>query len=175
MGLLFSRLFKRKTECQVLVIGLDAAGKTTIIQRLRQQKFVPTVPTVGFGIERLEMGTLTLQVWDVGGQDSIRPLWRHYYHNMQALVFVVDSADTDRMNEAAIELHAILEDPEMSGVPLLLYANKMDLPAAVDPATVTSLLRLGELKDRQFHIQAACALDGDGIVDGMKWLASVLE
>ncbi|KAG6334632.1 hypothetical protein ID866_4458 [Astraeus odoratus] len=121
------KLFGNK-EMRLLMLGLDAAGKTTILYKLKLNQSVTTIPTVGFNVETVTYKNVKFNVWDVGGQDKIRPLWRHYYTGTQGLVFVVDSQDRDRIDEAKQELHRILSDREMKECLLLVFANKQDLP-----------------------------------------------
>ncbi len=108
------------------MLGLDAAGKTTILYKLKLNDNVNTIPTVGFNVESVVYKNVKFNVWDVGGQDKIRPLWRHYYTGTQGLIFVVDSADTDRLDEARQELHKIINDREMKDSVILVFANKQD-------------------------------------------------
>ena len=108
------------------MLGLDAAGKTTILYKLKLNDSVNTIPTVGFNVECVSYKNVKFNVWDVGGQDKIRPLWRHYYTGTQGLIFVVDSADTDRLDEARQELHKIISDREMKDAAILVFANKQD-------------------------------------------------
>ncbi|KAG8863363.1 ADP-ribosylation factor, Arf Arf6 [Tulasnella sp. 330] len=116
-------------EMRLLMLGLDAAGKTTILYKLKLNQSVTTIPTVGFNVETVTYKNVKFSVWDVGGQDKIRPLWRHYYKGTQALVFVVDSTDRERIDEAKQELYRILSDQEMKDCLLMVFANKQDLPA----------------------------------------------
>ena len=106
------------------MLGLDAAGKTTILYHLKAGQNVTTIPTVGFNVETVQYKNVKFNVWDVGGQDKIRPLWRHYYTGTQGLIFVVDCADNDRLTEARDELHRILNDRDMKEAVVLLFANK---------------------------------------------------
>ncbi|CAL5419887.1 unnamed protein product [Camellia sinensis] len=131
MGLSFTKLFSRlfaKKEMRILMVGLDAAGKTTILYKLKLGEIVATIPTIGFNVETVEYKDISFTVWDVGGQDKIRPLWRHYFQNTQGLVFVVDSNDRDRVVEARDELHRMLNEDELRDAVLLVFANKQDLP-----------------------------------------------
>jgi ADP-ribosylation factor protein 6 len=125
MGKLLSKVFANK-QMRILMLGLDAAGKTTILYKLKLNDNVNTIPTVGFNVESVTYKNVKFNVWDVGGQDKIRPLWRHYYTGTQGLVFVVDSADVDRMDEARQELHKIVNDREMKDAVILVFANKQD-------------------------------------------------
>jgi len=107
MGLAFSKIWARlvgKTEMRILMVGLDAAGKTTILYKLKLGEVVTTIPTIGFNVETVEYKNLSFTVWDVGGQDKIRPLWRHYYQGTNGLIYVVDSNDRDRSEDARLEL-----------------------------------------------------------------------
>ncbi|KAG1338249.1 putative protein DETOXIFICATION 21 [Cocos nucifera] len=116
MGLTFTKLFSRlfaKKEMRILMVGLDAAGKTTILYKLKLGEIVTTIPTIGFNVETVEYKNISFTVWDVGGQDKIRPLWRHYFQNTQGLIFVVDSNDRDRIVEARDELHRMLNEVTM--------------------------------------------------------------
>lgn len=103
MGLTISSLLTRlfgKKQMRILMVGLDAAGKTTILYKLKLGEIVTTIPTIGFNVETVEYRNICFTVWDVGGQDKIRPLWRHYFQNTQGLIFVVDSNDKERVAEA---------------------------------------------------------------------------
>ena len=90
--------------CQFQCAGLDGAGKTTILYRLQVGEVVTTIPTIGFNVEQVTYKNLKFQVWDLGGQTSIRPYWRCYYSNTDAIIYVVDSADRDRIGISKDEL-----------------------------------------------------------------------
>merc|ERR1719449_498061 len=105
--MMFTKLFAQlvgKQEMRILMVGLDAAGKTTILYKLKLGEVLTTIPTIGFNVETVEYKNISFTIWDVGGQDKIRPLWRHYYQNTQGIIFVVDSNDRDRIGEARDEL-----------------------------------------------------------------------
>lgn len=159
---------------RILMVGLDAAGKTTILYKLKLGEIVTTIPTIGFNVETVEYKKINFTVWDVGGQDKIRPLWRHYYQNTQGLIFVVDSNDRERMDEAAEELQKMLREDELRDAKLLVLANKQDLQTAVSVAEVTEKLGLSQLTNRKWYIQGACATSGDGLYEGLDWLSSAL-
>lgn len=134
MGMSFSRIFASflgKKEMRILMVGLDAAGKTTILYKLKLGEIVTTIPTIGFNVETVEYGNIQFTVWDVGGQDKIRPLWRHYFQNTQGIIFVVDSNDRDRIIEAREELQRMLNEDELRNAVLLIFANKQDLPVRI--------------------------------------------
>eukprot|EP01105_Mastigella_eilhardi_P005186 TRINITY_DN16957_c0_g1_i1.p1 TRINITY_DN16957_c0_g1~~TRINITY_DN16957_c0_g1_i1.p1 ORF type:complete len:175 (-),score=59.19 TRINITY_DN16957_c0_g1_i1:193-717(-) len=171
MGSALAKLFGNK-EMRVLMLGLDSAGKTTILYKLKLGQNVSTIPTVGFNVETVTYKKVKFNVWDVGGQDKIRPLWRHYFAGTQALIFVVDSSDRERIEEAHSELVRIITDREMKDAVLLVFANKNDLPKAMDTDEVTERLGLNKLKDRNWHVQTSCAITGDGLFDGLTWLNS---
>merc|ERR1712087_566259 len=135
-------IFGKPKEDNYLMFGLDAAGKTTMGYKLKLGEVVTTIPTIGFNVETVEYKNLSLNVWDVGGQDKIRPLWRYYYQGTQGLIFVVDSNDRDRVEDARQELSKILDEEEMRDAALLVFANKQDLPNAMPAAEVTEKLGL---------------------------------
>ncbi|XP_059204444.1 ADP-ribosylation factor 2a [Centropristis striata] len=174
MGILAS-LLRMKKEMRILMVGLDAAGKTTILYKLKLGEIVTTIPTIGFNVETLEYKNISFTVWDVGGQDKIRPLWKHYFQNTQGLIFVVDSNDRERIGEAKEELMRMLAEDELTDAVLLVFANKQDLPNAMNAAEITDKLGLHSLRSRSWYIQATCATTGNGLSDGLDWLASTLK
>ena len=126
MGNLTS-IFKRlisKRDVRIVMVGLDAAGKTTVLYKLKLGERIVTVPTIGFNVETVEYKNINFTVWDIGGQDRIRPLWRYYYQNTQAVIFVVDCNDRDRLTEAREELHRMLSEDALKDAVLLILANK---------------------------------------------------
>merc|ERR1711861_87780 len=178
MGLTFSKVFGKlfgKKDVRILMVGLDAAGKTTILYKLKLGEIVTTIPTIGFNVETVEYKNISFTVWDVGGQDKIRPLWRHYYQNTQGLIFVVDSNDRDRVEDAREELTKMLNEEEMRDAVLLVFANKQDLPNAMTAAEITEKLGLHSMRNRQWFIQSACATTGDGLYEGLDWLSRTLS
>jgi len=185
MGLAFSKIFSRmfgKKEMRILMVGLDAAGKTTILYKLKLGEVVTTIPTIGFNVETVEYKNISFTVWDVGGQDKIRPLWRHYYQNTQGVIFVVDSNDRDRIddekgfeNNAKEELSRMLSEDELRDAVLLVFANKQDLPNAMKVQEVTERLGLNKMRNRQWYIQGCSAPTGDGLYEGLDWLSNTLS
>merc|ERR1712164_176005 len=174
MGI-FSKAFDKlstKKDCRILMVGLDAAGKTTILYKLKLGEVVTTIPTIGFNVETVEYKNINFTVWDVGGQDKFRPLWRHYYQNTQGLIYIVDSNDRDRIPEANDELHRMLSEDELREAIVLVFANKQDLPNAMSVAEVTDKLGLHSLRNRKWYIQATCATSGEGLFEGLDWLSA---
>lgn len=172
---MFDRLLGAEKELRILILGLDGAGKTTILYRLQIGEVITTKPTIGFNVETLNYKNLKLNVWDLGGQTSIRPYWRCYYANTAAVIFVVDSTDKDRMNIASKELHLMLQEEELQDSALLVFANKQDQPGALSASEVSKELNLAELKDRSWSIVASSAIKGEGITEGLDWLIDVIN
>merc|ERR1711870_182271 len=178
MGAAFAKVWDRligKTEAKMVMVGLDAAGKTTVLYKLKLGEVVHTIPTVGFNVETVEYKNLSFTVWDIGGQDKIRKLWHHYYQGTNGLIYVVDSNDRDRSEDAREELTKMLNEDEMRDAVLLVFANKQDLPNAMTAAEITEKLGLHNLRNRQWFIQSACATTGDGLYEGLDWLSRTLS
>lgn len=165
----FSRLERR-----VLLLGLDAAGKTTLLYRLQLGEIVSTIPTIGFNVETVSHRNMSLTVWDVGGQSKLRPLWRHYYHNTDALIFMVDSGDAERFPEAREALHQVLAAEELRDTIVLVMANKQDLPSAVDVEEVTHALAVRSLRQSWF-VQPCVTLTMRGVPEGLDWIYDTLK
>merc|ERR1711879_116431 len=146
-----------------------------ILYRLNLGEVIITVPTVGFNVETVEYGNTKFAVWDVGGQDKIRSLWRHYYQNIQGLIFVVDSNDSQRLEEAANEMEKMLGEEELKSACLLVLANKQDLPEAMKPDEITKGLRLENHSNIRWHVQGTIASNGEGIYEGLDWLSHTIQ
>lgn len=162
---------------RVCMLGLDAAGKTTVLQKLKLADCTRTLPTIGFNVETVTpCKGLTLTIWDIGGQDKIRQLWKHYYTSTEGIIFVVDSADKTRFGEAVSELNAILQEDGMNKIPIVVLANKQDLPDSVDKNELASVLELDKLPpDHLWHIENCCAVKGIGVYESMKALSSMIK
>ncbi|XP_052349422.1 ADP-ribosylation factor-like protein 6 isoform X1 [Oncorhynchus keta] len=182
----------KKKEVNVLCLGLDNSGKTTIINQLKpsnQSLFGPLsddwkhvsqvktqtqdiVPTIGFNIEKFKSSSLSFTVFDMSGQSRYRNLWEHYYKESHAIIFVIDSGDQLRMVVAKEELDTLLnhQDIRSRRLPVLFFANKSDLREAMSLVKVSQLLCLENIKDKPWHICASNAVKGEGLLEGVDWL-----
>jgi len=153
------------------MLGLDNAGKTTILHKIKDGSDFESLPTVGFTVETIKLRNITLNVWDVGGQDKIRPLWRHYFTGTDALIYVVDSSDMGRIEDAKREFLRIVTDNEMEDTVILVLANKQDLEQAVSVEEVKDQLEVERLEGRTCLVRGACGKSGEGIEEAIGWLA----
>uniref|UniRef100_A0A8B9CYW3 ADP-ribosylation factor n=1 Tax=Anser brachyrhynchus TaxID=132585 RepID=A0A8B9CYW3_9AVES len=174
MGLTVSAIFSRIFGKKQMRILMGERG-TTILYKLKLGEIVTTIPTIGFNVETVEYKNICFTVWDVGGQDKIRPLWRHYFQNTQGLIFVVDSNDRERVQESADELQKMLQEDELRDAVLLVFANKQDMPNAMAVSELTDKLGLQTLRSRTWYVQATCATQGTGLYDGLDWLSHELS
>lgn len=163
----------------VVMLGLDSAGKTTALYRLKFDQYLNTVPTIGFNCEKVKGAVgkskgISFLVWDVGGQEKLRPLWKSYTRCTDGIVFVLDSVDSERMEEAKMELARTARSPDNAGVPVLVLANKQDLPGAKEPKELEKLLGLHELTSHMWVVQPACAITGEGLFEGMDSLYEMI-
>ncbi|KAG0753698.1 hypothetical protein G6F57_010271 [Rhizopus arrhizus] len=152
--------------------GLDNAGKTTILKRINGEPIDTISPTLGFNIKTLEHESYKLNIWDVGGQKSIRSYWRNYFEQTDALVWVVDSADRLRLNDCKTELHQLLQEERLAGATLLVFANKQDIAGALSEKEIKDLLGLEEIKSHHWAILACSAVTGDNLLKGMNWVVN---
>lgn len=169
MGKVLSKIVGRK-EMRILILGLDASGKTTILHKMKLGLPLTTIPTVGFNVQTVSYKKTKFHVWDVGGQSNIRPLWPHYYTGTHGLIFVVDSSDRDRVGEARREFHKIILDREMRDAVILVFANKQDVGGAMKPHQIQEELGLTKIRDRNWYVQPISALTGEGLYEGLNWL-----
>ncbi|KAJ1534640.1 Arf GTPase arl1, partial [Cladochytrium tenue] len=135
---------------------------------------VTTIPTIGFNVETVTYKNIKFQVWDLGGQTSIRPYWRCYYANTDAVIYVIDSSDRERLSVTKDELFAMLEEEELKGAALLVLANKQDIDGAMSEAEVSEALALTNLKNRQWTIFKCSALKGEGLTESLDWLVTAV-
>lgn len=163
-----------KEEPRILMLGVGAAGKTTILYRLKNNEIVHTFVSASFTMETVHFGDLEFCVWDLGGQDKMRPLWRHYFADTKGIIFVVDSSDSTQYQTAKTELHQIAQAPQLKGCPILIFANKQDVEGAVDVDKLSAILELNALESTKYHMEACCALTGVGLVQGMDWLSQAV-
>ncbi|KAL5007717.1 hypothetical protein ScPMuIL_016523 [Solemya velum] len=168
----FSAFFGTK-EKRILILGLDGAGKTTILYKLQVGEVVTTIPTIGFNVETLMYKNLKFQVWDLGGQTSIRPYWRCYYSNTDAIIYVVDSMDRDRIGISKQELFSMLEEDELRKSTLVVFANKQDIEGAMTVSEVANALGLAGIKHK-YQIFKTSAIKGEGLNEAMEWLATAM-
>ena len=170
-------IFSKQKETRLLMCGLDAAGKTTILYTAKLGEVVTTIPTIGFNVETLAYKNLQLVAWDVGGRDKIRALWRHYYQDTSGLIFVVDSNDRERIDEAKEQLHQMANEDLLREVPILVFANKQDLPNALSAKELEEKLDMAKFDkiERKWHIQSTAAVQKEGIEEGFQWMAETLN
>uniref|UniRef100_A0ABI7YZH5 ADP ribosylation factor like GTPase 11 n=5 Tax=Felidae TaxID=9681 RepID=A0ABI7YZH5_FELCA len=174
MGSVNSR--DHKAEAQVVMIGLDSAGKTTLLYKLKGHQMVETLPTVGFNVEPLEApGHVSLTLWDVGGQTQLRASWKDHLEGTDVLVYVLDSTDEARLPEAVAELMEVLDDPHMASVPFLVLANKQEAPDALPLLEIRERLGLERFQDRSWELRACSALTGAGLPEALQSLRSLLK
>eukprot|EP00729_Bicosta_minor_P012043 gene12043-30323_t len=156
-------------ELKILVLGLDNAGKTTILKQLADEDISTITPTQGFNIKTVTAAGFKLTVWDIG-QRKIRPYWKHYFDEIDVLIYVIDSADKKRMEETGEELMELLDEPKLASAAILIYANKQDIPQAEKAGAIAKGLNLHTLRDRKWQIQPCSGLTKEGVKDGLDWV-----
>ena len=155
---------------RILMLGLDNAGKTTILKRFNGEPIDTISPTLGFNIKTLEHRGFKLNIWDVGGQKSLRSYWKNYFESTDGVAWVVDSADARRLSDCAQELHALLREERLAGATLLVFANKADLPGALSMLQIREALDLDSIKTHHWRIVRCSAVTGENLLDGMDWM-----
>lgn len=165
-------------DFHIVMIGLDGAGKTTALYRMKLEQYVHTVPTIGFNCERVRgsLGKsrgLTFLVWDVGGQERVRPLWRSYTRGTDGIIFVLDSADSETLDEARLELQRTMHYQDNSSCPLVVLANKQDLPYALNRGEVEQALGLDRIGDL-VAVEPTCSVTGEGLDQAVERLHQLI-
>ncbi|GAA5888133.1 hypothetical protein JCM16303_004730 [Sporobolomyces ruberrimus] len=135
----------KEKQIRVLMLGLDNAGKTTICKSILHEDVSTISPTLGFNIRTIIHLGYTLNVWDIGGQTSLRPYWKNYFEQTDAIIWVVDSSDRERINDCKLELNELLQEERLLGASLLVFANKQDIPGSMTPEEISKALDLESL------------------------------
>eukprot|EP00290_Baffinella_frigidus_P007447 CAMPEP_0180136620 /NCGR_PEP_ID=MMETSP0986-20121125/11631_1 /TAXON_ID=697907 /ORGANISM="non described non described, Strain CCMP2293" /LENGTH=185 /DNA_ID=CAMNT_0022077737 /DNA_START=60 /DNA_END=617 /DNA_ORIENTATION=- len=175
MGLLsiLKKVRQKEREMRLLMVGLDNAGKTTIVKKFNGEDIDVVSPTLGFNIKTLDYRGYKLNIWDVGGQKTLRSYWRNYFEATDGLIWVVDSADTRRLADCAEELSNLLLQEKLAGASLLVLANKQDLAGALSVEEISKALGLDKAQEgRHWSIRACSAVTGDGLADSVDWIVS---
>ncbi|XP_063233022.1 ADP-ribosylation factor-like protein 2 isoform X2 [Bacillus rossius redtenbacheri] len=174
MGLLtiIRKMKQREKEMRILMLGLDNAGKTTILKRFNGESIDSVSPTLGFNIKTFEFKGVMLNVWDVGGQKSLRSYWRNYFEATEGLIWVVDSADKRRLDDCRRELHELVNTEKLFGASLLILANKQDLAGALSVEEIKEVLELEKISNRQWNVLSCSAMSGENLLEGIDWLVS---
>ena len=162
----------RSHEFRFLFLGLDNAGKTTILKKLQnkpQSEIEAISPTLGFAIQTFQYQGYHLNVWDIGGQKSLRPYWKNYFEKTDAIIWVVDSSDTARLCDCKDELEKLLKEERLHGATILIFANKQDLPGALSVQQIKKHLELDQVSTHSWRIQPCSAYTGENLVQGLDW------
>ncbi|KIM84027.1 hypothetical protein PILCRDRAFT_6871 [Piloderma croceum F 1598] len=181
---------QKEKEMRILFLGLDNAGKTTILKKLNGEDIMSVSPTLGFNIKTFMHGKYTLNIWDVGGQRTLRPYWRNYFEQTDAIVWVVDSGDRMRMQDCKEELHSLLQEDvrileldqvvvdfvillgtqRLAGASLLVFANKQDIRGSMTDTEIRNALDLRAIRSHHWKIWSCSAVTGDHLLEGLDWV-----
>nr|XP_060636766.1 putative ADP-ribosylation factor-like protein 5C [Anolis sagrei ordinatus] len=174
MGQLFAKLLSvfGSREHKVIIIGLDNAGKTTILYQFLMNEVVHTSPTIGSNVEEIVLRKTHFLMWDIGGQETLRSTWNTYYSNTEFVILVIDSTDRERLTVTKEELYKMLAHEDLRNAAVLIFANKQDIKNSMSTSEISKFLTLSSIKDHPWHIQGCCALTGEGLPAGLEWMVS---
>lgn len=174
MGLLFAKLLRlfSAQEHKVIIVGLDNAGKTTVLYQFLMNEVVHTSPTIGSNVEEIICKKVHFIMWDIGGQDSLRTTWSTYFTSTDFIILVIDSTDRERLMVAKQELYQMLAHQDLKNAAVLVLANKQDVRGAMSSQQIMQLLNLSCIKDHHWHIQNCCALTREGLNQGLEWMCN---
>lgn len=172
-------LSSKRRDVNVLVVGLDNSGKTSIINHLKpnDSKLQTIVPTVGFNVEKFSAKALNFTTFDMSGQGKYRNLWEHYYKDVDAIIFVIDSSDRMRIVVSKEELISMITHQELKNrnIPVLFFANKMDVRGALSAEEIGEELELNRIRNKRWQIFGSNALTGEGVAEGIDWLSQLIK
>ncbi|NXI43428.1 ARL14 protein, partial [Galbula dea] len=173
MGLQNTKHSKVK-HANILMLGLDSAGKSTLLYKFRYNEVFLTSPTIGFNVDMIDTEKdFTLTIWDVGGQQKMREVWCDFLENTNGLLYVVDSSDKQRLEESKREFELILKSEFLKNVPVVVLANKQDLPGALNAEEITRRFNMKKhCSDRNWYVQPCCAFTGEGLSEALQRLTA---
>ncbi|KAK4459125.1 ADP-ribosylation factor family-domain-containing protein [Cladorrhinum samala] len=157
-------------ELRILMLGLDNAGKTTIVKKIMNEDVNTVSPTLGFNIKTIDYEGYILNIWDVGGQKTLRSYWRNYFEKTDALIWVVDATDRLRIQDCREELHGLLQEERLSGASLLVFANKTDVKGCMTGDDISKALQLDDIRTHRWHILRCSAITGENLKEGLAWV-----
>ena len=178
MGFILSKIIeffsKSRNNFKIIILGIQNAGKTTILYQLSLGQLVKTTPTIGSNVEELIYENVKFQAWDLGGQESTRSVWDVYYMNTDGVIYVIDSQDENNYEESKNQFHKIIKNSALKNATILIYANKQDLPGAKSVEQIIKDYQLDNIKNHSWKIQSCSATRGEGLIEGLKWLSEQL-
>ncbi|EOO04133.1 putative adp-ribosylation factor family protein [Phaeoacremonium minimum UCRPA7] len=157
-------------ELRILMLGLDNAGKTTIVKKIMGEDVNTVSPTLGFIIKTIDYEGYKLNIWDVGGQKTLRSYWRNYFEKTDALIWVVDATDRLRIDDCRTELHGLLQEERLSGASLLVFANKTDVQGCMTGDEILEGLQLKSIRTHRWQILRCSAMNGQNLKEGLAWV-----
>jgi len=160
-----------KEEMELTLVGLQYSGKTTFVGVIASGDFTDDmIPTVGFNMRKVTKGNVTIKVWDIGGQPRFRSMWERYCRGVNAIVYMVDAADQEKVEASKTELHSLLDKPQLHGIPVLVLGNKRDLPGALNEKELIERMNLESIKDREICCYSISCKEKDNIDITLQWL-----
>lgn len=160
-----------KEEMELTLVGLQNSGKTTFVNVIASGQFQEDqIPTVGFNMRKVSKGNVTIKVWDIGGQPRFRNMWERYCRGVNCIVYMVDAADTDKLESSKAELQALLEKPQIQGIPILVLGNKKDLPGALSQEQLMEKFELTSIPVREVACYSISCKDKINIDVTLNWL-----
>ncbi|QIW96238.1 hypothetical protein AMS68_001756 [Peltaster fructicola] len=159
-------------EMRILMLGLDNAGKTTIVKKIMKEDVQSVSPTLGFIIKTIEYGEYKLNIWDVGGQKTLRTYWKNYFEKTDTLVWVVDATDRERLKDCRDELKGLLVQERLMGASLLVLKNKSDVPSSMSEDDIREGLQLDRIQTHKWHIMTCSAITGQNLEEALQWIVS---
>jgi ADP-ribosylation factor-like protein 8 len=160
-----------KEEMELTLVGLQYSGKTTFVNVISSGQFTEDmIPTVGFNMKKITKGNVSIKLWDIGGQPRFRSMWERYCRGVNAIIYMVDSADHDKLEAARNELHGLLEKPQLEGIPVLVLGNKRDLPNALAEHELIEKLNLNSICNREVCCYSISCKEQENIDITLQWL-----
>ncbi|KAI8802398.1 ADP-ribosylation factor family-domain-containing protein [Cladochytrium replicatum] len=176
--------YTRKDEYFVIILGLDNAGKTTLLEKIKSIFLnvagIPPdkiVPTVGLNLANVDIGGVRLKFWDLGGQRELRSIWDKYYSECHGIVFVIDATDPERLDEVQEAFETVITNDSVEGVPVLMLANKQDVESALKVHEIKEKFNKIAVKlgARDSKVLPVSALTGSGVREAVDWLLLRLQ
>ena len=165
----------KEEHVKIIILGLGQVGKTATLYWLKLGAEVTTIPTIGFNCEKIKHKGISFVIYDVGGHERIRPLWKNYYKDTSGVIFVVDSTNEQTLEVAGSVFRQLAFDEGLYKLPILIMANKQDVAGALPPKKLAEIMEINQIDNHKIKFIKTSATQGTGMDKVLDWFVERIQ